>query len=379
MEFSFAAIIRGRDIDKEIIEAFQDADYVNINLENPITNASPNKKKGSALKAPLNTAQYLKDCHINICTLANNHIMDCGRDGLDDTIDSLNQNEIQFYGIGGYYPYLLLNKDGIKVALIASCHREGPLWDGQNPAPFYFRIKDIKQLIRKIEDNDKPDYIIFSYHGGTEFNTIPEPKRRDFFYDLVDLGIDIVIGHHAHVPQGIEVRGKSTLVYGLGNFCFDTPYQRKSAYTSESFFIEVDLTQGRPLHIDKYYLKIDRDEGRVSLNTNKNCDLIFKNRLQVFESPRVYDAHWEKEAFRVYFYNNPNCSLWGSEDLSDSISQTGINKNVRNSIDKNGLLRTALRSTRMVLLDAKNPSRRPLLVGAIKHILKGGDRVTDQH
>jgi|LSQX01.1.fsa_nt_gb hypothetical protein len=366
-------------LDKEVREVFQEADYVNINLENPITNASFNKEKGSALKAPPNTAQYLKDRHINICTLANNHIMDCGYNGLDDTVEALNQNRILFYGVGGYHPYILLNKGDVKVALIASCHKEGPLWDGHKPAPFSFRIKELKLLIKDIRDNAKPDYIIFSYHGGTEFNTVPEPKRRKFFHKLVDLGIDIIIGHHAHVPQGIEARGKSIIIYGLGNFCFDTPYQRKSAYTSESFFIELNLAQGKPPQINKYYLKIDRNNGYVSLNKDKNCDYFFNNRLQVFENLKKYYTHWEREAFRVYCSNNLNHSMERSEDLGKPMSLTSVNKNVRNHIDKNGLIRILLNSTKMIVSDAKNPSRRPLLIGAIKFILKGGDRGADQY
>ena len=198
-------------LDRDIQEIFQSADYVNINLENPVTNAPFREKKGIALKAPPNTVRYLKDRYISICTLANNHIMDCGDIGLKDTIDLLNQNGIEFYGIGGYHPYILLNKDDVKVALIASCHKEGPLWDGYNPAPFSLKIRDLKQLIKEIKDNDEPDYIIFSYHGGTEFNLIPEPGRRKFFHKLADLGINIIIGHHAHVPQGIEVRERSII------------------------------------------------------------------------------------------------------------------------------------------------------------------------
>ena len=138
----FQKISSGDEIlDEEILSVFREADYVNINLENPITNTSFRKKKGSALKAPLNTAGYLRERYINICTLANNHIMDCGNAGLDDTIESLNENGIKFYGIGGHHPYLLINRGNIRVALIASCHREGPCGMGIILHLFSFKLK----------------------------------------------------------------------------------------------------------------------------------------------------------------------------------------------------------------------------------------------
>ncbi len=374
----FQKISSGDEIlDKGILSVFREADYVNINLENPITNASFRKKKGSALKAPLNTAGYLRERYINICTLANNHIMDCGNAGLNDTIDSLNENEIKFYGIGGHHPYLLLNRGNIKVALIASCHREGPLWDGHNPAPFHFQIKDLERLIKEIKDNDNPDYVIFSYHGGTEFNIIPEPKRRRFFHRIIDLGVDVIIGHHAHVPQGIEIKDKGIIVYGLGNFCFDTPYQRKHQYTSESYFIEIDLAQSKFPSINKYHLKIDRDAGYVSLDTDRIRSDHFNDKLQVFQTSREYNTNWEKDAFRVYIGDKSTTNKDSSDDgMKGSAPSIRQNKLMRNSINKRGFVLTTLYLMKMVISDVTKPSRRPLLIGAVKYILKGSARGT---
>ncbi len=358
-------------LDEEIREIFQNADYVNINLENPITNAPFREKRGIALRAPPKTAEYLKDRYINICTLANNHIMDCGRIGLNNTIDSLNQNGIKFYGIGGHHSYLLLNKDNIKVALIASCHKEGPLWDGYNPAPFSFKMRDLKQLIKKIKNTDEPDYIIFSYHGGTEFNLIPEPGRRRFFHKLTDSGIDIIIGHHAHVPQGIEVHERSIIVYGLGNFCFDIPCHKKHQYTAESYFIELNLSESKPPSITKYYIGIDGDTGHVSLNNNETVRNSFDDKLQVFQTSKKYNSHWEREAFRVYFGNKLTSNANNSEKiLKRSASPNKMNKRVQNSINQRGLIRTMYLSMRVIIRDIVHPARRVLLIGATKYVFK---------
>ena len=99
--------------------------------------------------------------------------------------------------------------------MISSCSKDGPIWDGTNIAPFGFSLKEIKLIIDSLKTNEDIDFIIYNYHGGTEFNLVPEPKRREFFKNLLDLGIDLVVGHHAHVPQGIEYINKQIIIYGL--------------------------------------------------------------------------------------------------------------------------------------------------------------------
>ncbi|MCQ1535184.1 CapA family protein [Methanosarcina sp. KYL-1] len=290
-------------VDKNISDIFVSADYVHVNLEGPITESVACDEKKTSLKAPIKTTETLKKYNVKICDLANNHIMDSGYAGLLDTIDSLKEKNIQFYGIGGYEEYLILKKDNLKVVLIASSHREGPSWDGKSPAPFLLNIKEIKNMVQQIKKKESPDYIIYNYHGGTEYNIVPEPKRRKFFKKLINIGVDIVIGHHAHVPQGIEKMGNKTIVYGLGNFCFDIDAHANKAYTQESYFIEMDLKKS-DYKIEKHFYYIDKSEGVIKKSLTNQYLNFFDTKLQVFDSFLNYWFNWTQEGRRVYLNNN---------------------------------------------------------------------------
>ena len=133
--------------DTQITKLFLNSNYVHINLENPISEHNFREKNGIKLSAPVETSSFLKKNNINIANLANNHIMDCGERGLNDTIAHLSKNNILYYGIGGIKEYVILQNNDLKVALIASCHKEGPLWNGTTPAPLNYTIDSIKKLI----------------------------------------------------------------------------------------------------------------------------------------------------------------------------------------------------------------------------------------
>ena len=123
------AINKNKNIfEKEIVGLFKSADYTHINLENPITNHYFREdKRVVSLRALLNSARHIKKNGIKICCLANNHIMDCGINGALDTTAILKKNDILFYGLNNNHPYLIIQKKGQKIALVASVHQEGPL------------------------------------------------------------------------------------------------------------------------------------------------------------------------------------------------------------------------------------------------------------
>lgn len=287
-------------LDQKIVDIFANSDSVHINLENPITDQDFREKKGSSLRAPINAIDCLIAYNITICSLANNHIMDCGQSGLIDTISLLNNNDIKYYGIGPFRKYIIIKEDAISIALISSCSNDGPVWDGTNVAPFCFNLIEIKKIINDIKSNEHIDIIIYNYHGGTEFNLVPEPKRRKFLKILLDTGIDIIVSHHAHVPQGIEYINKKIIIYGLGNFIFDTPYQRNNFFTSESYFVQLIIKKNY-INVQKYFYKMDLENGKVMLNTGySELENYFNITKYIFEDDKIYRDAWVKECFRLY-------------------------------------------------------------------------------
>lgn len=362
--------------DIKILDAFKHSDFVHLNLENPITDGDYRNKKGICLKAPLETAEYLKEHGVNICTLANNHIMDCGINGIKDTISLLEKNGIAYYGIGGYDKYIILKKNQLKIALIASVHKEGPLWNGTGIAPFNFNLEQIRLLVNEIKSKEDPDYIIYNYHGGTEFNIIPEPKRRSFFKKLIETGINVVIGHHAHVPQGIEEYKNGIIVYGLGNFCFDIDAHRNVPYTEKSFFVKIKFEIDNNISIDKFFYNIDVEKGFIENPLNiDEAQHFFTEDLQVFDRTSDYRFKWEKEAFRVYFNNRPSVDVQSAKLSINANNVVPFNEksmiNLINDKRKNdGTMIWSILVMKKLYLDTTHVNRRPLLFGAIIYLIR---------
>jgi hypothetical protein len=347
----------------EIRAILRGADFVHVNLENPITNRPFRPgKEGAALRAPTELGRFLTRNHIGVCCLANNHIMDCGEEGLGDTTDLLQEEGALYYGIGSH-PYLLLDHEGIRVGLMASAHKEGPMGDAHTPGPCSFSQRETIELVRHLKHDERVDYIAYNFHGGTEFNLVPEPSRRRFFHSLDQYGVDVVVGHHAHVPQGYELLDGGVIFYGLGNFVFDLPYHRSKPLTNTSFLLQIDLEPGEDIRFERYPYYIDFERGQVLPLDEGRAYLrgLVEEKTLVFESEEQYQRAWLDEAWRVYL----NAPVPGekSEDRGHS-PKTRREK-------RRGLARWTSPIKR-IFRDVQRPDKRPLLMGSVQRILKYG-------
>jgi poly-gamma-glutamate capsule biosynthesis protein CapA/YwtB (metallophosphatase superfamily) len=199
---------------------------INIgNLEAPITRRGLEfTGKKFRFKTSPNAAAALKRAGFSILTLANNHIMDFGADGLDETLRRLDREDIYHTGAGvnlasARKPALVPVRDK-KIAFLAysltlpkefyaEADRAGT---APGFAPLY--IEDIMKA------KSCADYVVVSFHWGAEKSLTPQPYQILAAHRAVDAGADLVIGHHPHVLQGIELYKKGVIFYSLGNFAF---------------------------------------------------------------------------------------------------------------------------------------------------------------
>jgi len=201
------------------------ADIVIGNLESPIAKGGKEflNKKYRFRSAP-RTAAALKNAGFSIVTLANNHMMDFGRTALEETLHHLDMAGISYAGAGETLyearKSAILIVKGIKVAFLAySLTLPDEFYattDRPGTAPGYSRFyqEDIAEARRVA------DYVVVSFHWGTESREIPNPYQVTAAHRAVDAGADIVIGHHPHVLQGIERYKNGVIFYSLGNFAF---------------------------------------------------------------------------------------------------------------------------------------------------------------
>lgn len=211
-------------LSSNVVEVLQNADFRLVNLEMPLT-GSNNKisKCGPALKAsPLTINGYL-NMRINAVTLANNHIMDYGSDGVRETIDVLNANGIEYLGVGSCKKdarkplYKVIN--GKTICFYACVEHEFSSasenkW-GANTFDGYDTYSDIYGACKD------SDYTIVLYHGGKEEYRFPSPELQTRCKNMIDCGADLILCQHSHCIGCYEIYKNKKIVYGQGNFIFD--------------------------------------------------------------------------------------------------------------------------------------------------------------
>ncbi len=210
------------------------ADVVVGNLESSISTrgiAVENKK--FTLRAGPIAAQALKKAGVRVVTLANNHSMDFGPLALRDTLTVLDENDILYTGAGmdldeARAPAILTVK-GRTIAFLsysltfpleffASAGRPGT-------APGYadFVRSDIEKVRPSV------DLIVVSFHWGAELMTTAKHYQVELGHQAIDWGADLVLGHHPHVLQELEVYQGRLIAYSLGNFVFGSESNNTNA------------------------------------------------------------------------------------------------------------------------------------------------------
>ena len=208
---------------KFVLEPIQNilgkSDLLCGNLESPI---SESVIKSSGFNAPVLAVEVIK--YFNIVTLANNHIFDCGDEGIENTIEILTKNGISYVGISktdDFEPVIFTIK-GKKIAFLGCASDE--LFERTQNSKFFMLSVNDKRMPKIIEiSKKKSDFFALLFHGGEEFIPYPSPSVRKRLKYLTDSGVDFIAGHHPHVLSGYESAKANTLIwYSLGDFVFDS-------------------------------------------------------------------------------------------------------------------------------------------------------------
>ncbi len=201
------------------------ADLAFCNLEAMLTDRPMTYPRINPLRAAPRMADALAQAGFDVVSLANNHAVDCGRAGLRQTMDALDAAGIAYAGAGRSLA------EAERGALVeANSLRFGFLAYSDFPDVNFVHAPERETILTLSEETlrrtvpplrDRCDVLVVSCHWGSEFVTRTSPRQRELAHLAVDLGADIVVGHHAHVRGEIEhYRGRS-VVYCLGDFIFD--------------------------------------------------------------------------------------------------------------------------------------------------------------
>ena len=209
----------------------------------------------------------------NIC---NNHIMDDGPDGMASTLAVAREHGAVTLGAGmnideAKRPVILKEAGGIGM-IGAGYQRACRKASEDIPGCLSWSDMDtIRQQIELIKSDCR--WCIVVAHGGEEFTALPSPYTRDRYHEYLKMGADIVISHHPHVPMNYETVGNKVIFYSLGNFIFDTDYQRSQFNTELGLFIKIDFTE-EAYGFKPYGIRIDRESERI---ISSELPLIFED------------------------------------------------------------------------------------------------------
>ena len=230
-------------VGEELHNLLKEADYRIFNLEVPLTDVdSPIEKCGPNLIAPSATITGIKAIGADLLTLANNHIMDQGGQGLFSTIQTLQENGIAYVGAGedlqtAPKPFIL-EQGGRRIGVYACAEHEFSIANKTTPGANPFDL--LESLDHIAELKQQTDYVIVLHHGGKEHYRYPSPNLQKVCRKMVEKGADLVVCQHSHCVGCQEQWQGGTIVYGQGNFLFD---YSESEFWQTSLLIELSVEE----------------------------------------------------------------------------------------------------------------------------------------
>lgn len=283
----------GEDLDNIL----KNADYRIFNLEVPLTDREqPIPKCGPNLIAPTKCVAAYKAMHVDLLTLANNHILDQDQQGLESTCSVLDTAGIAYTGVGqtpeeAAKPYIF-ECDGKKIGVYACAEHEFSIVTeysaGANPIDLLESPDHIAAL------KSECDYVIVLYHGGKEHYRYPSPNLQKVCRKLVEKGADLVVCQHSHCIGCEEKYQNGTIVYGQGNFLFD---DSDSEFWQTSLLVQV----GRDFEIS--YIPLEKKGNTVRItdaDTGKTILNQFYDRSSEILGDNVIEKKYEQFAQKYY-------------------------------------------------------------------------------
>ena len=264
------------------------ADVLLVNFENPATTTSNAVKGDVPLKADPSYLPLLAGANeIVIASQANNHALDYGEEGMNDSLKNLKDAGITAIGagtnqesaskpavvdVGDRHITILNYMDADNFAEYASIM---PPATANSSGFSAYDEEYAKEQIQEARDNGSS--IVIAYlHYGNEYSRSPNEYQVNISHELIDNGADIVIGAHAHVTQGVEMYNGKPIFYNLGNFIFD----QSNPATHRAYFLNLDLVEDNctvtlyPVNIINYLPQfMSPEDGKALIaELNPQCD-----------------------------------------------------------------------------------------------------------
>lgn len=260
---------------KDTCDTIRKADFSFVNFESPIVedDLKPIPKCGPNLKCSKNAVEAVRYAGFTGVTLANNHILDYGAEGLNMTLKYCQNQGLDVVGVGANLldaeRILYLKKNGETLAIINCCEHEFSIATdtnaGANP------LDSVKQFYQIQEAKANADHVLVIVHGGHEHFQLPSLRMLETYRFFIDAGADAIVNHHQHCYSGYELHNGKPIFYGLGNLCFDNESFRNS-FWNQGYMVEINFS-GSSVDFELYpYSQCNSSASVVLLDSHDKKD-----------------------------------------------------------------------------------------------------------
>jgi poly-gamma-glutamate capsule biosynthesis protein CapA/YwtB (metallophosphatase superfamily) len=230
------------------------------NLEGPLARKAQKRNRNFSYRVRPEVASAILRAGINVVTLANNHLVDCGREGVLETLEAL--------AVAGLTPLgAAANQSAAHVPVIAE---SGPLrigllgyyWNrrcaatANLPGGAMGVFEEIETDIQQLRD--RVDRVVVTFHWGRPYQPEPSSRARAKARFAIDCGADAVVGHHPHIIQAFEIHHACPIFYSIGNFTFGSGNSR-----AEGLMVGFRFDEARTV-VNVYPLYVKNRDPRVN-------------------------------------------------------------------------------------------------------------------
>jgi len=279
----------------------QSADVILGNLENPLSErGDPISKRGPHFRASPQMVKVLSDAGFTILGVANNHARDYGDHAFLDTLDCLQGAGILSVGGGrdsssALKPVIIRTRE-LSIGILAFTYRQESVAKKKQPGSADLDSPECYKAVKAL--CDKVDLVIVFLHMGPEYSDYPAPHRIKMARRFIDLGTEMVIGHHPHVPQGLEIYKGKLIAYSLGNFLFHTEKYR--SLTRLGYLLKAKLTKKGTAwaRIIPYRINDSYQPWPLANKDYAKTMSYLEDISKGLHDPKVVELNWEEIAIK---------------------------------------------------------------------------------
>jgi len=251
----------GRDYPfSAVLPILQRAPIVLGNLEGPLAQKAQKQNRNFSYRVKPKAATSVLRAGINVVTLANNHLVDCGREGVLETLEALTAAGVSPLGAAANqnaaHEPVIREAGGVRIGLLGYYWNRRCAATANLPGSAMGVFEELKTDIRQLRA--RVDRVVVTFHWGRPYNSEPSPRARAKARFAIDCGAHAIVGHHPHIIQAFEVYRRCPIFYSIGNFAFGSGNSR-----AEGLMLGFRFEGARTL-VNVYPLYVKNRDPRVN-------------------------------------------------------------------------------------------------------------------